>query len=347
MPLPPRRRLLALRRAHPTQGLAQRFPSPPACTYDFYDAYFACHGRFPSSGSWSGETWQPEDCRLPPVGGGCLFERASGVRAPARILLLGDSMAMRTNMALQRAMSQLGVTCNTVASEGGAYYGSAGLEVGRRDCGGCDASTLSCSAANGVAVEFQYLVMEFLIDFELTQKSRIHWDEGSCSFSEDVPCRWAWNTQLSIFDAYLRGRPGGYPDEIHIIQSIHDCARRTAADFARDLRWLMQLIDESAPPSTRVYMWEAAALNPAHQPMNWARVTSDTCVQMMNAAVQRELAAYAAKPPGAPGPVWRPTAGLFERSVAVIDSNYDGVHYHPFWYDNVARTMLAGYCADK
>ena len=72
----------------------------------------------------------------------------------------------------------------------------------------------------------------------------------------------------------------------------------------------------------------------------WTKVTSDTCVQMMNSAIARELAPYAgpaiadtllkhagSQPPvresGSKGPLFRPSMGLFEASSQQIDWNYD------------------------
>ena len=162
-------------------------------------------------------------------------------------------MAYRTVGAIHRFLSSMGVTCSQFD---GDMFGSLGLQPpivhGKVDCGGCTPVRLSCSAAGGGGpiLVVEYLLMEFVIDQEMAQDMRIHWTAGSCSFAEEgecwsaigrsatytphppsellspdaVPCRWAWNTQLLLFDEYMRKRPGGYPEDIHIIQvTIPSC----------------------------------------------------------------------------------------------------------------------------
>jgi hypothetical protein len=244
---------------------------PPTCSFDFAALYYGCHGRFPSSGAWDGgDRWVPADCTLAPPPaqapagplGSCLF-RPDG---PAHIVMMGDSQAGRYARALLRALTDRGVArCRRTAFENNDYYGG-NLVHKRRDCGGCDSWTESCtSLATGRSVTIEYVVLEFLIDFELSEPERIHWDHN-CDFRSALPCKWAWSTQQVVFERYFRSRPT-YPDAIAIFQNIHDCGRRDAADFRRDLRWLLSLIHDAVPASSRVFFWEAAALNSAKQPM--------------------------------------------------------------------------------
>ena len=207
--------------------------------------------------------------------------------------------------------------------------------------------------------------MEFLIDFEVTAPPRMS-AEKTCDFSTVVPCAWPWSSQQLLFETYFRSLPT-YPDEVVILQNIHDCARRGPREFRRDLRWLLDLVNASVPAASAVHLWEEAALNPAHQPMEWHAVTSDTCVQMMNGAIAEELAPYAAPSvwaavaavrgrlggeqpavvvPAGGGPVWRPTYGLFAPSQKVIEWNYDGVHFREPWYVQLARTLLHLACPE-
>lgn len=51
-----------------------------------------------------------------------------------------------------------------------------------------------------VAVDVEYLRMEFILDFEVTEKKRIHWDknckeDASALPPTGAPCKWAWTTQ--------------------------------------------------------------------------------------------------------------------------------------------------------
>lgn len=397
-----------------------------SCSFDFFSNHLLCFGELPSAGSWSGDSWLPTDCSIsssstvPQV---CpmrlrLQTSRQDLHTPRDVVIIGDSQGIRYTKALNRSLAAAGVTCVPVSDEGQpGFYGDLQKVETRRDCGGCGAFALQCdgvmtaealgstirspadgsqpteplpqpATGNSVTVSFQlvYLFMEFVLDFDIAEPLRIHWnragDAGSCNMSEAVPCRWAWSTQQFLFDAFFRRRARGYPAEIHIFQNIHDCARRNAADFRRDLRWLLDVIDTSAPASSNVYYWEAGAINAARQPADWARVTSNDCVRMMNAAVAEEVAPYialsaAAGPPVAAassaaaaaagdspsssqpqataqatttaarridGPAWHGTYGLHEASLQRLDLNKDGVHFQDLWYDQVARLMLASYC---
>ena len=275
----------ATARAAACEVLASRYLEAPACSYAFYDDYYACYGGNPAAGAWEGTAWKPSACTLPSWGGGCLWERGDGAH-PRTILLLGGSQALRTMRGIERSMPFLGISCLQEAEEG-AY-------------------TLACTGANGVLVRLQYL--------------------GSCS-SEPEPCRSAWSTQLALFDAYRLAHPQSYPDEIHIMQGGSDCAGRTAADLTRDLRWLLQLIEGSAPARTRVHHWEATGS---------ASDALGACAQVLNGVLQRELAPYMAKPEGALGPRWRAVAGSYVMSSMVSDADYV--------FDNVARMVMGSYC---
>lgn len=320
-----------------------------SCSQAYVTSYFACHSKFPSEGSWRDGQWAPSGCKLSgqqgarPLGS-CLFD---GTRK--HIAILGDSHTMRYASAFERAMRSRGIAeCARIQSDSDSddYYGT-GLVKTRRDCGGCDSFVYQCAPSGGGApLLFSNTVLEFLIDFELAEPPRIHWD-STCDFSNALPCRWAWSTQQVLFDRFLPSMPGGWPDEVHLFANIHDCARRGPKEYARDLSWLLTLMNDTVPSTTRAFVWEAAALNSAKQPMNWARITSDTCVQFMNRAIHQALARFTRSeaqhavlgtgegpPPsaGMPGPQWGPTFGIFEASSQVAATmNYDGVHYDELW----------------
>jgi hypothetical protein len=281
--------------------------------------------------------------------GRCLFNDTT--HRVRDITILGDSQGRRYALWMADVLRGAGGTCDVVANEGEHYYQGVlpRVQSGQRDCGGCNAFTIRCVGPEGARINVEYVVMEFILDFELTQPTRIHWDHGSCSFSEAVPCRWAWSTQQLLFDQYFRSRPAGYPSEIHYFQNVHDCARRNPADFRRDVRWLLTLMNDTVPATSNIYLWEAAALNSDKQPMDWARVTSDNCAQMMNGGLQDEAAPFMTAPVAVggarPGPRFHATFSLFNMSAMVAKQwNTDGVHYQDQWYANVARMLAASHC---
>lgn len=379
-------------------SVGQRAPSgKPPCSYDFISLWYGCHGRFPSGGIWNmtSNTWTPSECALPlrPVGQ-CLWDapsaasvasgRASGGQRVKSLVIVGDSQASRITYMLSAMLAEQGIGCTRTEEEEGSpdYYGFGVNSTIRRkrDCGGCDPFVMRCTNKAGVAVDVEYAVMEFLIDFEVSQKSRIHWD-NSCDFKDPLPCKWAWNSQMALFESRFKKRPGGYPDAIAIFQNVHDCARRNSIDFRRDLRYLFQLINDTAPASTSVYIWQAAALNKRHQPMQWHDVTSERCTAMMHRHLEAELKPYAADTAvrnamrrfraelglpahaavssasiskggsaaeaandGGAGPWWYPTYGIYEASSQVIDWNIDGVHYKEPWYQHVNKLMTGLFC---
>lgn len=56
-----------------------------------------------------------------------------------------------------------------------------------------------------IAVDVEYLRMEFILDFEVTEQMRIHWDknckeDASAMPPASAPCRWAWTTQQFYFE---------------------------------------------------------------------------------------------------------------------------------------------------
>ena len=265
-----------------------------ACSEDFVALHYACHGAFPSGGTWAGETWVPAGCRmaaaaaaaapeLRPRLGSCLFDPARGL---GHLTLLGDSQTMRIVGALERYMGAAGLaSCSRLDGESDTYYGPNVIRR-TRDCGGCDAFRTQCQPhAGGRPLVVENGVMEFLIDFETTQKARSHWD-SSCDFTSDLPCRWAWSTQQLLFQHLLQS-DGHRPDHVAVFQNIHDCARRDAPDFARDLRWLLSLINDTLPATTTVTMWEAAALNSAKQPMCVRCARARACVWCWRRPLQK------------------------------------------------------------
>lgn len=61
----------------------------------------------------------------------------------------------------------------------------------------------TCSASLQVAVDVEFLRMEFILDFEVTEKSRLH---SNCKpgppelTPSGAPCKWAWTTQQFYFE---------------------------------------------------------------------------------------------------------------------------------------------------
>jgi hypothetical protein len=56
-----------------------------------------------------------------------------------------------------------------------------------------------------VVVDVEYLRMEFILDFEVAEKMRIHWDknckeDASAMPPTAAPCKWAWTTQQFYFE---------------------------------------------------------------------------------------------------------------------------------------------------
>ena len=177
---------------------------------------------------------------------------------------------------------------------------------------------------------------------------RIHWDNNCFFNSTEPPCKWAFTTQQFIFEVYLP-RLTQPLDQLHIFQNCHDCARRTARDFRRDLAWLLDLVDASLPPASDVYYWEATATNPIHQ-KNWANYTDKRCIDSMNSAVKEALlprvrrTLLQAQQGARTNPGWHATFGHNQPSSERLQLNKDGVHFIPEWYTMVGHTLLSGVC---
>jgi hypothetical protein len=281
--------------------------------------------------------------------GACLFDADP---APARqIIFMGDSQALKWSLAMFYWLSKLpNVTCNFTGWEvhqKGGYYNVSETVFGKQDCGACDSWRAVCQGPRR-RVELEFLRMEFLIDSELTTPMRIHWDHN-CAKDRSPPCKYYWNTQLFLFDLYLKARQPP-PDHIHIMQSMHDCARRSPSDFRRDMAWFVDLLNTTLAPSTNVYFWEAPSPQSARQPAEYRDVTSQACMQWMNAAVKEAIKPFVERTAAAPNASTRGHAGFYGAfdsytpTASRLDLNVDGVHMRPDWYDTLASAVIAGTC---
>ncbi|KAF6259146.1 hypothetical protein COO60DRAFT_1045481 [Scenedesmus sp. NREL 46B-D3] len=278
------------------------------------------------------------------------------------IVVLGDSQGMHYTEGMVRGLRAAGASCTLQKRESGVeYFGEpAGLAYRQQDCSGCFSSLTHCiHPTTQVTVDVEYLRMEFILDFEVTEKAHMHSsckEDASALPPAGAPCKWAWTTQQLYFERYLALRP---PSQLHVFQNIHDCARRNRADYARDHAWFISLrnstLGQSA--STEIYFWRATATNPDKQPGIWKNVTSADCVTFMNNVTEAAIyplvvqtvrhmqaGTYSSRSSAA----WHATFDMYEPTLERLDLNSDGVHFVHQWFDIVGSQMLlAGYCADK
>jgi hypothetical protein len=262
----------------------------------------------------------------------------------SRIVILGDSTGLRYANQTINILSSFSA-CTPLATEvpqNESYFNLSDIISGQTDCSGCNSFSTVCSSEDKY-LSVEYIRMEFVLDFELSQKMRsIHYK--NCNMDKNPPCKWAWSTQQLLFEHYFQANP---PTHIHIFQNLHDCSRRSSADFRRDLHWLFDLIDSSVNPGTHVYYWEATAPHPDRQPPEWVNVTSLACLSDMHKItkdavyplVQRTL-----RSEDSTRPFWHATFSLLQPSLERIDLNYDGVHFQPEFYRMGAETLLIGSC---
>ncbi|KIY96939.1 hypothetical protein MNEG_11023 [Monoraphidium neglectum] len=255
--------------------------------------------------------------------------------------------------AMLRLLGRLpGVEC-TVATEeaalNAAYYNVSDAQFGRQDCNGCTSFRSVCQGPSGRRVVIEFLRMEFVLDSELAAPMRIHWD-NNCDFTQSPPCKWFWNSQQFLFEGYLKQRRLP-PDHIHVFQNMHDCSRRSPADFRRDLSWFLDVLDTNLHPGTNVYFWEAPHPTGSKQPDQWRNVTSPACMRRMNDAVKRAVAPFLERTAAAAANAsareqawWYATFDLFGPTGGRPDLSEDGVHMRGDWYETLARALVAGTC---
>jgi hypothetical protein len=281
------------------------------CSFQHHLEYTTeCDWKFPHIASWDGgSVLNPSECVLVNTAGSCLANAR-----PRRIVLLGDSMAMRIFNGVNEVLGLQGITCVHLASEselagskpGAPYFGIpdiGSMDLQSRDCQGCGSRIHECRLDNGHSVIIEIVVSEFLMDWEMSEIQRYgHNPEypACTNVDENVAvegpvCRSRWNTQQVFFERYFNSFGTGYPDQIHIIGNIHDCSRRSSDDYKRDLTWVADMIDHAAPSSSKVYWWTSSMVRTDLQPIRWQKVTSPSCVRMMGDHIQSILAPYFAR----------------------------------------------------
>lgn len=242
------------------------FVHTTSCSFMDASHYFACRAKYPRTGSFipSSASWQAYGvCKAKPqdIPGACLFQQQQNSGQPKDapyIVVLGDSQGMNYAVSMIKHLNRSGAECHrqqhekTSGQRGGdvSYFGVPNAVARTQDCSACTSFRTRCvHPRNNTTVLVEYVRLEFILDFELTTKPLIHWD-NSCNMSATRPCKWAWSTQQFLLEHYF-GKVTPIPTQMHIFQNVHDPARRTLADYRRDLTWFVDLLDATIGQSPR------------------------------------------------------------------------------------------------
>ena len=204
-----------------------------------------------------------------------------------------------------------------------------------RDCSGCKSQLKTCTLAAGRSVLIEYVVMEFLMDTEVTTYRKAC--PGQCLHS---------NThQQFIFGEYLRGN---YPDLILLFSNVHDRVRKYRAVIKAEVNYLIQLLQTLVPSSTEFVWFSNKCDDPSKAPApKWRNVIYDGQYNHSyhTSLLNRDLF-HSLKP--AISLSSNHISGFFDLNAIVRDVvklwSADRVHLQGAWYNLVMHYFLQAYC---
>jgi len=276
---------------------------------------------------------------------------------------MGDSNGIRYAGAFINFLEAVNYTCETIRKDKPmtfsverSFYESSRSPVGDinshdRDCQGCTNHYWSCqSLPEGGAnytIDIKFLVTEFTLDNEVTTLRTINTCNGRSKQPEDPHCISSLTTQEFLFREYLRAS-GNSPDLIIILGNSHDQQRGTLVDYRRSLRFLLELIDDYLPQSTRLVWLSKPAEYPPRKASPWngqifeGRFTINEWLDRANRIFYKELMGRSDK-------IRQPL--IFYDMLALLNPviarlSIDGVHVQPVWYKLIVSYILQTLCED-
>ena len=318
------------------------------CTMADIQTYISRNDFFPDKGTWIMNKrkpirWSPDLCTFQNTTHNIDVDQCFRKKTVSRVLVLGDSNGLRYFSALNKFFKN----CKMVRQEGGrprepdvTYFSTnsnvskSDLRFQERDCSGCKSQLKTCTLSSGRSVLIEYVVMEFLMDTEVTTYRKAC--PGQCLHS---------NThQQFIFGEYLTGN---YPDLILLFSNCHDRMRKHRAVIRAEVKYLIQLIRASVPDKSKVVWFSHNAEDESKKPEKWQNIIYDGIykntehIELLN----REL--FILLKPELSNPNSR-IDGFFDLlSIASKVERLwsaDGVHFGHPWYDMVMHYFLQAYC---
>ena len=299
---------------------------------------------FPGQGNWakSGDSFHfvPTLCTFPYVTlpsnylYSCVKEKQV-----SSVLLLGDSNGRRYYDAFYRTLQKVRrYNCTTVKQvvpysvmPVAAYYAQgtnisvSDIVVHQRDCRSCNNILSNCTHPTANPFVLEYLSMEFLIDTEVATSREPHVHQSN-------------TYQEFIFDEYLPGTVGYYPDIIVIFGNSHEIFRNNPTKVKNDLKYLLGIIQRSVPQSTKV-VWI-----PVHghytlkeKYVNWEKLAAvnRAWFEILKPHIVRESR----------------TCGFFDLQALSREvlprwtsGEKQGVHLLHVWYDRVVSYLMQTLC---
>ena len=237
--------------------------------------------------------------------------------------------------------------CKTLKTEGGPLrkpdisyftkYSNVSKEDHRfqlRDCLGCESQLKTCNLSANRSVLIEYVVMEYLMDTEVTTYRKAC--PGQCLYSN--------NHQQFIFGEYLSGN---YPDRILLFSNVHDRIRKHGAVIKAEVNYLIELI-RALVPASAVFVWlTSKGDDETKSPPEWQNVKYDGkynnsfYISLLNQDLFNSLKPAMSSPSGN-------IHGFFDlqaivRAVLHLWSN-GRVHLHAPWYKLVVHYFLQAFC---
>ena len=319
-----------------------------SCTMSSIQNYITQNDFFPDKGTWimKGKKrlrWSPDLCSFKNPSENINVKECFLRKNVKRVLVLGDSNGSRYFGALVGFVQN----CTTLKREGGSlrqpdisYFtkysnvSKKDLRFQLRDCSGCKSQLKTCTLSAGRSVLIEYVVMEYLMDTEVTTYRKAC--PGQCLHS---------NThQQFIFGEYLSGN---YPDLILLFSNIHDRVRKHRAVIKAEVNYLMQLIRALVPVSTELVWFSNKCDDVRKTAPKWRNVTYDGQYNHSyhTSLLNRDLF-HSLKP--AVSLSSNRISGFFDLNALIHDVLHlwsaDRVHLQPPWYKLVMHYFLQAYC---
>ena len=324
------------------------------CTMSSIQTYITENDFFPDKGTWIMRgskpiRWSPDLCSFKNPSDTINVKECFLRKNVKRVLVLGDSNGLRYFNTLVGFLK----SCRILKSEGDlsrkpdiSYFtkysnvSSEDLRFQLRDCSGCKSQLKTCTLSAGRSVLIEYVVMEFLMDTEVTTYR-------TCAYRKTCPgqCHHSNTHQQFIFGEYLSGN---YPDLILLFSSVHDRIRKHRAVIKAEVNYLIELIRTLVPASTEFVWFSNKCDDPskAFAP-KWQNVTYDGQYNHSyhTSLLNRDLF-HSLKPSVSLSK--KHISGFFDLNAIVRDVvklwSTDRFHLQDYWYNLVMHYFLQAYC---
>ena len=318
------------------------------CTMSSIQTYITQNDFFPDKGTWIMRNrkplrWSPDLCSFKNPSDTINVKECFLRKNVKRVLVLGDS----NGLGYFHVITGFVKRCTTLKTERGplrepdisyfAKYSNVSKEDLRfqlRDCSGCKSQLKKCTLSANRSVLIEYVVMEYLMDTEVT------------TYREACPgqCLHSNTHQQFIFGEYLSAN---YPDLILLFSNVHDRIRKQRAVIKAEVNYLIELIRALVPASTEFVWLTNKDDDETKSPLKWQNVKYDGKynnsfhTSLLNQDLFNLLKPAMSSPSGN-------IHGFFDLQAIVRDVLHlwskGRVHLQAPWYKLVVHYLLQAFC---